>query len=446
MRTPIVLPDGSSIMDDDPLRSLAERMNTVCRSAVDTDEIAAYLEAGGLNDRIAADRYGEASVFSLASRLRANLGGARAIRPGGEPVPRAGSPAVAGATLVRTALCLSPAIIAVGAADQLIGLPVAAGTGALMFGWASTQAMVFLGYRALGAAGPERAARVLAVGFAAAVAGWAAVQVGFGVTDARAHLVAAGQLALFAATAVALVTGAERGVLGAAVGVWAATVVVRAGVGLWVLGLAIVAMLIVAYRPAIRPAGRFRARPADASRALGHGAIGAGQAVLFASVVLAGGDPARLSAAAVPLLIGVAAAELALVWHQRRISATRAALTDRAMYRDRLTRICATTVAVLAGPVLAGAALAAAGAGQLAAVVLLTSVYALCLVLVAQQRVGLAALLVWWPGALIAVLHRALPAAGPDLLDTLVAVVLVAVCVPAVGVVAMVLKDRWRYR
>jgi uncharacterized membrane protein len=78
--------------------------------------------------------------------------------------------------------------------------------------------------------------------------------------------------------------------------------------------------------------------------------------------------------------------------------------------------------------------------------VLLTSVYALCLVLVAQRRLGLAALLVWWPGALIAVLYRTLPGAGPDLVDTLVAVVLFAVCVPALGVVAMVLKERWSYR
>jgi hypothetical protein len=47
---------------------------------------------------------------------------------------------------------------------------------------------------------------------------------------------------------------------------------------------------------------------------------------------------------------------------------------------------------------------------------------------------------------LIGVLYRARPGATTSLVDTLVAVVLFAVCVPALGVVAMVLKDRWSYR
>jgi len=104
------------------------------------------------------------------------------------------------------------------------------------------------------------------------------------------------------------------------------------------------------------------------------------------------------------------------------------------------------TLAVLAVPVAAGALLTAAEAGRLASVVLLAAVNGLCLVLVAHRRLGLAALLVWWPAVLIGVLYRALPDATTDLADTLVAVVLFAVCAPALGVVAMVLKDRWSYR
>jgi hypothetical protein len=455
MGAPTVLPGGQparavATLDHDPFRSLEERMSTVCRLAVDPDEVAAYLEANGVNDGIAARVYGETSVFSLASRLCANL----LQRPGEQPAqPRGGDPAgyagTVGATLMRSALYLTPAVIAVGGASQFGGLPALAGVGALIYGWATAQALAFLGYRALGNAGPQRAARLLLIGFLAAAAGWAGLMFGYGVSDPRAHAVAAGQLALFAATAVALVTGTERRVLAAAVGVWGATLVVAVvggRFGSWLIGLAIAAMLAVAYSPAVRPAQRFRPRPAEVPRALAHGVVGAGQAVLFASVVLAGGDPARVPAAAVPLLIGVPLAELILVWHQRRVAATRATLTDRALYRQRLTRVCAETVAVLAGPVLIGAALTAGGTGRLAAAVLLTSVYALCLVLVAHRRLGLAALLVWWPAALIGVLYRMLPAAGPDLVDTLVAVVLFAVGVPALGVVAMVLKDRWSYR
>jgi hypothetical protein len=321
-----------------------------------------------------------------------------------------------------------------------------AGPGALIFGWASSQALAFLGYRALGSSGAVAAARVLALGFATATLGWAALMAGFGVTEPRAYAVAAGQLALFAATAVALVTGTERRVLGAAAGVWIAAVAVFAGTGLWIVGAAVAVLVLVAYGPAVGPGECFRPRPVEAATAVAYGAVGAGQAVLFASVVLAGDDMLRVPVAAVPLLIGVPLAELVLVWHQRRVAETRAVLTDRWQYPRRLTRVSLATLAVLAVPVVAGAALTALSTGRLAAAVLLTSVNALCLVLVAHRRLGLAALLVWWPAVLIGVLYRALPGAATGLIDTLVAVVLFAVCVPALGVVAMVLKDRWSYR
>jgi len=212
------------------------------------------------------------------------------------------------------------------------------------------------------------------------------------------------------------------------------------------VGAAIVVLLLVAYGPATARGDWFRPRPREAAAALAYGAVGAGQAVLFASVVLAGDDLMRMPVAAVPLLIGVPLAELVLVWHQRRVAATRAALTDRWQYPRRLTRVSLATLGVLAVPVVAGAALTVATTGRLAAAVLLTAVNALCLVLVAHRRLGLAALLVWWPAVLIGVLYRALPPAAAGPIDTLVAVVLFAVCLPGLGVVAMVLKDRWSYR
>ena len=128
------------------------------------------------------------------------------------------------------------------------------------------------------------------------------------------------------------------------------------------------------------------------------------------------------------------------------VAVTRASLTDRWQYPRRLTRVSLATLGVLAVPVAAGAVLTASESGRLAAVVLLAAVNGLCLVLVAHRRLGLAGLLVWWPAVLIGVLYRALPGATTRLVDLLVAVVLFAVCVPALGVVAMVLKDRWSYR
>jgi hypothetical protein len=441
------------VVSEDLYSSLEQRMAPICRSAVDTGEVAAYLEASGVNDRVAARDYGVTSVFSLAARLRADLAGyPTAGYPPGHHDPNAAAPDRAGprlgvgVTLVRSALYLTPAVVAVGGATHLSGLPAPAGPGALIYGWATAQALAFLGYRALGAIGAVAAARVLAIGFVVAGAAWAGLLAAFGVTDPLAYAVAAGQVALFAATAVALVTGTEKRVLAAATGVWTAAVAVYAGTGLWIVGAAIVVLVLVAYGPATQKGEWYRPRPREAASAFVNGAVGAGQAVLFASVVLAGGDLLREPVAAIPLLVGVPLAELVLVWHQRRVAATRAVLTDRWQYPRQLTRVSLATLAVLAVPVAAGAVLTAAEAGRLAAVVLLAAVNGLCLVLVAHRRLGLASLLVWWPAVLIGVLYRALPGATTVLVDTLVAVVLFAVCVPALGVVAMVLKDRWSYR
>jgi hypothetical protein len=455
-----VLPGGGqsslttlSTVDEDRYGGLEVQMAPICRSSVDTGEVAAYLEAAGVNDRIAARDYGVTSVFSLAARLRADIAGypTAGYAPGAtNPASVEGDPSGDGsaitATLLRSALYLTPAIVATGAANHLAGLPAPAGPGALIFGWATSQGLAYLGYRGLGVNGPAAAARVLALGFAVAAVCWAGLMMALGVTDPLAHAVAAGQLALFASSAVALVTGTEKRVLAAAAGVWIATVAVVAGTGLWIVGAAIAVLLLVAYGPATARGEWFRPRPREAASALANGAVGAGQAVLFASVVLAGDALMQVPAAAIPLLIGVPLAELVLVWHQRRVAATRAVLTDRWQYPGRLTRVSLATLAVLSVPVVAGAVLTAASAGRLAAAVLLTAVNALCLVLVAHRRLGLAALLVWWPAVLIGVLYQALPSTTSVAIDTLVAVVLFAVCLPALGVVAMVLKDRWSYR
>lgn len=441
------------VVTDELYASLEQRMAPVCRSAVDTGEVAAYLEASGVNDRVAERDYGVTSVFSLAARLRGDVAGypTAGYAPGGHDPnavapDRVGPAPGVGVTLIRSALYLTPAAVAVGGAAQFAGVPAPAGAGALIYGWATAQALAFLGYRALGAIGAVAAARVLVLGFVAAGAAWAGLLVAFGVTDPLAHAVAAGQVALFASTAVALVTGTEKRVLAAAAGVWIAAAAVYAGTGLWIVGAAIGVLVIVAYGPATRKGEWYRPRPREAARALANGAVGAGQAVLFASVVLAGGDLLREPVAVIPLLVGVPLAELVLVWHQRRVAVTRAALTDRWQYPRRLTRVSLATLGVLAVPVAAGAVLTASESGRLAAVVLLAAVNGLCLVLVAHRRLGLAALLVWWPAVLIGVLYRALPGATTQLIDMLVAVVLFAVCVPALGVVAMVLKDRWSYR
>jgi hypothetical protein len=444
-----------STVDGQSIESLARSLGPVCDTAVDVDEVAAYLEAGGINDRTAAREYGQPSVFALAAQLlRHGRGAAAATASAASAADDSAGTGVAAATLVRAGLYLTPAVVAVGAAEHLVGLPVLAGVGTLIFGWATAQALAFLGYCVLGSADTPTAARVLALGFGFAAVIWLGVLYAAGTRDPWAVAVAAGQLTLFAATAVALVTGTERRTLAAATITWVASAGFavaadgQVAVPAAILALGLAAMLALAYQPAFRAKSgrRWRPRLAQCHHALVHGAVGAGQAVLFAAVLLVGSEPSRLPIAAVPLLAGVPVAELTLVWHQRRVAAVRAKLCDRVAYQRRLNSVSLGTLAVLSMPVALGAACTVSGAGRLGASMLLTAGYALCLVLVAHRRLGLAALLVWWPALLIGVLYRCLPAIGPGLVETLVATVLFAVCLPALVVVAMVLRDRWSYR
>ncbi|MFE9426510.1 hypothetical protein ACFYNO_26510 [Kitasatospora sp. NPDC006697] len=57
----------------DPLDELAERLSEVCASAVHPFEIAAFLEADGVNDQQAALRYGRPDAFTLAEELFAKV-------------------------------------------------------------------------------------------------------------------------------------------------------------------------------------------------------------------------------------------------------------------------------------------------------------------------------------------------------------------------------------
>ena len=113
--------------------------------------------------------------------------------------------------------------------------------------------------------------------------------------------------------------------------------------------------------------------------------------------------------------------------HLRRVLAARASLTDRATFARGLNRTSAATAGMLSLPGLCGVVAAWAGSLETAAVLLLTGVFALCLVLVAYRRPWLAALLVWGPAlvllggwdtgpvALGAATAAGLPAAGAAL-------------------------------
>lgn len=467
---PPVLDRGESLRfvgraSTDPVAALADRMREDCAGAVDVDEIAAILEANGINDRVAHREYGVPSVFALAGRVVARtLDTAETVVHTTTVEDGPTTRAVVTETLTRAAIYLTPLAIGLGAAPEVDGAPPLATTGTLLLGWGGGQALAYLGYRALSERGVTAAARLLGGGFLGLAAGWAVALAGHG---PQAYTVAAVQLALFAVAAVALVTGRERVVLAAAAPCWLATAGLAAGLGRWAvtaLLCGVVVLVAVAFRPVVgadvsgrMPWRRWRSWRGDIGYALLYGLVGTGQAALLRAVALDGIAPHRLPVEAVPLLIGVPLIELTLVWHQRRIAYARAVLADRAAFDRRLARISKGTVAVLCLPVGLGAAVAGAvwvgltgpGGQALAAAILLTGVYALCLVLAAHGRAGTAALVVWWPTLLVAGVGHWAPAlvhVAPTFTETLAVATLLGAGLPGLAVAALVLRDPESYR
>jgi hypothetical protein len=442
-------------------------MRRACLAAVDVDEVAALLEASGINDRVAAREYGAPSVFVLASRVVArSLDESPTVVDEPEMVPRPPATRLVVDTAVRATLYLTPLAVGLGAASQVDGVPAVAGTGTLVLGWGGGQALAYLGYRALSERGPAAAARLLGAGFAVAALGWCAVLAAVGAARPHAVVVALAQLTLFAVAAVALVTGRERRVVPVAAPCWLASGAVAVGGGRpAVAGLlaTIVVLAGCAFWPAFRrgaagtPKAKVALRWPDLGRALLHGCVGTGQAALLVGVALDGVTSTHVAPEAVPLVVGVPLIELCLVWHQRRVQAARARLADRLVFERRLAAVSAGTVAVLALPILGGGAIAGAvwtggrppGGQPLAIAVLLTGVYALCLVLAAHRRAGTAATMVWWPALLVLVVGGAAPnvvRVVPHFADTLAAATLLGAGLPGLVVAALVLRDPESYR
>jgi hypothetical protein len=442
----------------DPVAALADKMHDDCLGAVDIDEIAAILEANGINDRVADREYGAPSVFALAGRVVARTldnADTQLLRPVPAEGPRLGR--VVGDTLLRAAIYLTPLAIGVGASSEVDGVSRLATTGTLIVGWGGGQALSYLGYRALSERGRTAAARLLGGGFLVLAALWSPALVGQG---GRAYTVAAVQLALFAVAGVALVTNRERAVIGAVAPCWLATAGLQFGLSVWLLLACVAVLTLVAFRPVLGRSDRPRRTRKwwrhDLRYAALYGLVGAGQAALLRSVALDGIAPHRVPVEAVPLLLGVPLIELTLVWHQRRIATARTNLADRFAFDRRLARISAGTIAALGAPVVLGAAIAGVawfgllrGGQPFAAAVLLTGVYALCLVLAAHGRAGTAAIVVWWPTLLVSGVGHWAPAlvhVAPSFAETLAVATLLGAALPGLAVAALVLRDPESYR
>ncbi|HET6213377.1 MAG TPA: hypothetical protein VFE14_10960, partial [Micromonosporaceae bacterium] len=155
----------------------------------------------------------------------------------------------------------------------------------------------------------------------------------------------------------------------------------------------------------------------DAGRAVGHGALGLGQAVAFVLVALGPGRSG--GAAAVPLLLGVPLTEVLIGRYAVRCAVALDDHEDRTGYHRQVRRLGLTTLAALVPPLTCGVALATAaghlpyglashpdvraGLLRLASGVLLAGAYGVLLLLAIQRRLGTAVLLASWPAALAAV-------------------------------------------
>ncbi|HLL68255.1 MAG TPA: hypothetical protein VK453_21440 [Micromonosporaceae bacterium] len=444
---------------------LAARMRPACHNAIDADEVAAILEASGINDRVATREYGHPSVFALAAAVLEHTPPRDpAAASADRTAPALPAARVIGETLTRSALYLTPLIVGYGAAQAATGAGPLATLGTLIVGWGTGQALAYLGHGRRSRRGAPSATRRLAGGFAAVAAVWLAVLALAGTTGPRAYLVAAVQLALFAVTAAALVTGRERVVLAGAVPCW----LVAAAVALGATRFSVVALLAslvllvgVAYAPALRRdvapvSGRWRTRRDEYGNAVRHALVGTGQAALLAIVALRDAST-MIPPEAVPLVCAIPLIELTVIWHQWRVNAARAVLDDPALFDRRLARVTRATLTILAVPVLIGAGIAAAvwsgaavpGGGRSAAAVLLCGLYALCLILAAHHRTVTAAVLVWWPALLIGGggwLAPSLGAVAPSFHDSLAWGTLLGAAVPGLAVVAHVLRDPESYR
>jgi hypothetical protein len=145
----------------DPVDDLVARVRPRAGRAVDALQVAALLEADGVNDRAARVEYGYADVFDLADDVYRRLRGAvPRLRPVREPEPDRGRSVreVSHGLLYLLPSTLFPAVVAVVRPHPLVvALVIAGGLGWVWAGGAS-----WLAYQWLTAHGARRAGRVLA--------------------------------------------------------------------------------------------------------------------------------------------------------------------------------------------------------------------------------------------------------------------------------------------
>ena len=416
-----------------PRDSVADRAGLVAELAglLPVDEVhnradaIGAIQALGVDDRAARERYGATSVTGLGDSVLTHLRfrhAASGFRRGCRraPVRRY----YLGAALLRCGLYLGPLSVAVAAAGPLrqVAWPVPLIT--LLLGWTAAQALTSTGVVAARRGGPAAAARLVGGGFAA-VAGlwsalvWVAPAALLGPHRVLALVIGLGGLTSLATVTAAVVTRAE-----AAIVRWSLPCWVLAGLGLaglagvvpplplpidTLLPAAIVVAAVRAFRPLLlpgQPGRRTRLSRAEIRRGGGFLIIGASQAACVGLLWRAGPSGSTMPFW-LPLLLAVPILEALIGWHTDQVDAGLDTTETGADYGRHVRGVTLITLAGLLPPLAVGSALAVAayrmpaelaalqgtraGVLELAGGTLLGGVFAITFLLAARTRTGVAA-------------------------------------------------------
>ncbi|MDP9393074.1 MAG: hypothetical protein M3Q27_01900 [Actinomycetota bacterium] len=195
----------------DAISMLSREQDELVTTAVDAWEIAAGLEAAGLTDRIAAEVYGCADVFTLAEVLYD-----RVPSRFGDSLPDPEDRGSGVRTLINGVLYAVPVLFAIAAgpmvpaADRLVVLL------SLVLAWGWTQGMAYIGHYRLGTADRPGAGRFLRAALltggglwlTGVVAAWA-----YGVVGLVGAAVATAQVLYFLGSGVVVVLGGQLRIL-----------------------------------------------------------------------------------------------------------------------------------------------------------------------------------------------------------------------------------------
>jgi hypothetical protein len=178
---------------------------------VDSFEVAAALEAAGINDTVARQRYGQSDVFALARHRFDKMADRQATVVDVKPPP-----IDVGGTLLRGLVFVLPALLtgAVLGRHPQLSLVLAVLV-AVAVGWAAGQGIAYIGYRVLGA-GSKTGARwqmmVLALLTLGLISAGGMVAEMRGVVGWPAVFLAVGQVAFVLCSSMALVLDRPGGI------------------------------------------------------------------------------------------------------------------------------------------------------------------------------------------------------------------------------------------